>query len=192
MELHDQVGQNLTALSINLDMLARRMNALDTEGVRRLQDSIALLEATAQSIESVLDDLRPPMLDDWGIGPTVQWVAEAFSTRTEIPVRIQVRGAERRIDRQKELALIRVVQEALNNVAKHAHARIVDVVLHWRASSVLVEIADDGIGVEHHGSGERRGLGLLSMRERMQAAHGLLEIESAPGKGTRVCARVPG
>ena len=84
------------------------------------------------------------------------------------------------------------MQEALNNVAKHAHAGIVDVLLHWRVSSVHVEIVDNGIGLEHHRSGERRGLGLLSMRERMQAAHGLLEIESAPGKGTRVCAWVPG
>jgi signal transduction histidine kinase len=157
VELHDQVGQNLTALCINFDILARRMNPLDTDSVRRLQDSINLLEATAQRIEGVLDDLRPPMLDDWGIGPTAQWVAEAFSTRTDIPVHVQMLGVERRFDRQKELALVRVLQEALNNVAKHAHAEIVDVLLRWRVSSVHVEIVDNGIGFEHDRSGARRG-----------------------------------
>jgi len=192
MELHDQVGQNLTALSINLDMLAKRMNALDTVGVRRLQDCIALLEATAQKVDGVLDDLRPALLDDWGLGPTVQWVADNFAGRTEILVRVQVLGANRRIDPHKELALVRIVQEALNNVAKHANARFVDVLLRWETAAVRVEIADDGIGFEHKGARERQGLGLLSMRERMQAIQGRLEVQSAPGKGTRVCACVPG
>ena len=192
MELHDQVGQNLTALSINLDMLAKRMNALDTVGVRRLQDCIALLEATAQKVDGVLDDLRPALLDDWGLGPTVQWVADNFAGRTEILVRVQVLGANRRIDPHKELALVRIVQEALNNVAKHANARFVDVLLRWETAAVRVEIADDGIGFEHKGARERQGLGLLSMRERMQAIQGRLEVESVPGKGTRVCACVPG
>jgi two-component system sensor histidine kinase UhpB len=193
-ELHDQVGQNLTALSINLDILATRLNALEgaADVKRRLQDSLALLEATSRCIEGVLDDLRPPMLDDWGIGPTLQWVADDFARRTEIPARVRVLGTERRIDPQNELALIRIVQEALNNVGKHAHARIVDVTLGWEVASVRVEIADDGTGFEHNRSSGRRGLGLLSMRERMQAAHGLLDIESASGKGTRVRASVPG
>jgi PAS domain S-box-containing protein len=192
MELHDQVGQNLTALSINLDMLAKRINALDAEGVRRLQDCIALLEATAQKVDGVLDDLRPALLDDWGLGPTVQWVADNFAGRTEIPARVQVLGANRRIDPHKELALVRIVQEALNNVAKHANARSVDVLLRWETAAVCVEIADDGIGFERKGERERQGLGLLSMRERMQAIQGRLDIESTPGKGTRVCAWVPG
>jgi signal transduction histidine kinase len=101
IELHDQVGQNLTALCINFDILARRMNPLDTDGVRRLQDSISLLEATAQRVEGVLDGLRPPMLDDWGIGPTVQWVAEAFSTRTDIPVHVQIARRRTEVRRAK-------------------------------------------------------------------------------------------
>jgi PAS domain S-box-containing protein len=191
-ELHDRVGQNLTALSINLDILAGRMNALDADAKRRLRDSLALLDETALCIEGVLDDLRPPMLQDWGLGPTVQWVAEDFSRRTEIPARVRVLGTQRRIDRKNELALVRIVQEALNNVAKHAHAGKIEVTLGWETDSVRVEVADDGAGFERNATGSPRGLGLVSMRERVQAADGLLEIESAPGKGTRVCALVPG
>ena len=192
-ELHDQVGQNLTALSINLDILANRLDTLEgvAEAKRRVGDSLALLDATSHCIEGVLDDLRPPMLDDWGIGPTLRWVAEEFARRTEIPAPVRVLGAERRIDPKNELALVRIAQEALNNVAKHAQARRVEILLRWESASVSVEVADNGIGFDTSGSGGRKGLGLLSMRERTQALDGELEIESAPGRGTCVRVRVP-
>jgi signal transduction histidine kinase len=103
-----------------------------------------------------------------------------------------VLGTERRIDPQNELALVRIVQEALNNVAKHAHAGRIEILVVWETDSVRVEVADDGIGFEEKGFGGPQGLGLLSMRERVQAANGVLDIESARGKGTRVRACVPG
>lgn len=191
-ELHDQVGQNLTALGINLDILAQRANGLDADAKRRLLDSLKLLDETALRVEGVLDDLRPPMLDDLGLGPALRWVADEFSTRTEIPTRFNVQGAERRFDRQNEIALLRIVQEALNNVAKHACAERVELTLVWQTDGVRVEVADDGKGFARGGSQGRQGFGLASMRERIQAANGLLNIDSAPGEGTRVRALVPG
>ncbi len=190
-ELHDRVGQNLTALSINLDILASRMTAPDADTARRLRDSLALLDATSLCVEGVLDDLRPPMLDHWGLGPTIRWVVDEFSRRTEIPVRVQVLGTERRIDHQHEIAMLRIVQEALNNVAKHASARQVEITLGWEPDAVRVEVADDGVGFEHTGFHAERGLGIITMRERVQAANGRLNIDSAPGKGTRVRALIP-
>ena len=190
-ELHDRVGQNLTALSINLHMLANRIHGLDEDSRRRLRDSLGLLDDTASCIEGVMDELRPPMLDHWGLGPTLRWVGDEFSRRTEIPVRVQVLGRERRIDSDTEVALLRIVQEALNNVAKHASARQVEITLGWEPDAVRLEVADDGLGFEHPDSRRDSGLGLLTMRERVQAANGRLNIDSAPGKGTRVRALIP-
>ncbi|TAK39425.1 MAG: GAF domain-containing protein [Betaproteobacteria bacterium] len=191
-DLHDRVGQNLTALGINLDILASRMNARDADAAHRLRDSLALLDQTALCIEGVLDDLRPPMLDDLGLGPAMRWVAEEFTKRTVIPTRLQVQGTERRTGRLNEIALLRIVQEALNNVAKHARASEVTITLSWQSDGVRVEVADDGAGIGRDGSPGRRGFGLITMRERIQAAGGLLDVQSVPGKGTRVRALVPG
>ncbi|TAK42468.1 MAG: GAF domain-containing protein [Betaproteobacteria bacterium] len=191
-DLHDRVGQNLTALGINLDILAGRTKALDADATHRLRDSLALLDQTALCIEGVLDDLRPPMLDDLGLGPAMRWVAEEFTKRTEIPARLLVQGTERRTDRLNEIALLRIMQEALNNVAKHARASEVMITLGWQSDGVRVEVADDGAGIGRDGSAGRRGFGLITMRERIQAAGGLLDVQSVPGKGTRVRALVPG
>ena len=190
-DLHDRVGQNLTALSINLDILAAKATGLDSEAKHRLQESLDLLDATALCVEGVLDELRPPMLDDWGLGPTLRWVGDEFSRRTETPVRVQVFGTERRIDSQIEISLLRIVQEALNNVAKHASARHIEITLGWEPDAVRVEVADNGSGFEGSELRSDRGLGILTMRERVQAANGRLNIDSAPGKGTRVRALIP-
>ncbi|OGA66143.1 MAG: hypothetical protein A3F77_16605 [Betaproteobacteria bacterium RIFCSPLOWO2_12_FULL_67_28] len=191
-DLHDRVGQNLTALGINLDILVGTMQGLDANATRRLRDSLALLDQTALCVEGVLDDLRPPMLDDLGLGPALRWVAGEFSRRTDIPARLHVQGTERRIDRQNEIALLRIVQEALNNVVKHARAGQVEITLGWQTDAVRVEVADDGAGFARSESDGRRGFGLVTMRERIQAAGGLLDVQSAAGKGTRVRALVPG
>ncbi len=190
-ELHDRVGQNLTALGINLDILAGRLERLDAEAKRRLRDSLALLDQTALCIEGVLDELRPPMLDDLGLGPALRWLADEFSRRTEIAVRLHVQGTETRFERRHEVALLRIVQEALNNVAKHAHATQVEIALAWQTDAARVEVVDDGAGFATNEAHGRRGFGLVTMRERIEAAGGLLDVQSAPGAGTKVRALVP-
>jgi len=191
-ELHDRVGQNLTALGINLDMLARRMSGLDADARHRLEESHSLIVATTRCVAGVLDDLHPPMLDDLGLGPTLRWAAQDFSRRTEIPTKVRVDGAERRIDRQNELALLRIVQEALTNVARHAGECAVGITVVWHPEALQVEVADDGSGFECSGPRGATGLGIATMRERSLAVHGQLDIDSAPGRGTRVRVVVPG
>jgi PAS domain S-box-containing protein len=191
-ELHDRVGQNLTALGINLDILARRMSGLDADARHRLEDSHSLIVATTRCVAGVLDELHPPMLDDLGLGPTLRWAAQDFSRRTEIPTKVRVDGVERRIDRQNELALLRIVQEALTNVARHAGACAVGITLVWHPESLQVEVADDGAGFECSGPRGATGLGIATMRERSLAVHGQLDIDSAPGRGTCVRVLVPG
>ncbi len=190
--LHDEVGQNLTALSINCDILIGRMSAFDADTRRRLQDSRNLLDAVSNGIDAALHELRPPMLDDLGLGPTMASVADEFRRRTGLAVRVRATGRPRRIARRAEIALIRVLQEALNNVAKHANARQVDVALNWRDDGVQLDVSDDGAGFRHRRRGDREGLGLALMRERILAVNGTFDLHSAPGRGTRLVARVPG
>jgi signal transduction histidine kinase len=193
-ELHDQVGQNLTALSISLDILKSQLPR-GNEGLHsRLEDAGALLESTAATIENVMGELRPPMLDDYGLLPALQWYANDFVRRTGIEV--TVRGSETgtRLAQSTEIALFRIVQEALNNVAKHAHASKVTIGLEHAGAHVVMTITDDGVGYGAATSStarRRSGLGMVTMRERTQAVGGQFEIGPATDGGTRISVRVP-
>jgi len=194
-ELHDRVGQNLTALSINLDIMKSQVPEHNNGLLARIDDAAALLESTANSIENVMSELRPPMLDDYGLLPALQWYANEFYRRTGI--RVSVEGDEhmKRLPQTSEIALFRIAQEALNNVAKHAHAGHVEIALSRSSTELVMAVTDDGIGLDSASgaTGRRRpGLGMVTMRERTQAVEGRFEIARAPGGGTRVEVRVPG
>ncbi len=194
-ELHDRVGQNLTALSINLDILKMRVGAAaDEEVASRLDDSQHLLGATADTIDNVMSELRPPMLDDYGLHAALNWHARDFTKRTGLDV--QVRGDEggERPRPEIEITLFRIAQEALNNVAKHAHARRVGIVLEFRPGECIMSVADDGRGIANgraDGNDKRQGVGMVTMRERAQAVGGSFEVRPAPGGGTQLIVRVP-
>ena len=159
--------------------------------MRRLQDSSMLIESTTACVEGVLDELRPPGLEDWGLDSVLRWYAEVFSRRTEIAVKVNAQGRLRRLGPTRETALFRIAQEALNNVAKHAHVHYVEIVLDWREDSVFLEIADDGVGFDAATRDLSSGLGMITMRERAQAIGGHKYTESQPGAGTRVRVTVP-
>jgi PAS domain S-box-containing protein len=191
-ELHDRVGQNLTALDINLgiveDRLARDARA-ELRG--RLADSRAVVEATAKTIEDVMAELRPPLLDDYGLAAALRWYAEQYSRRTGIAAALTESGEGRGArDPEAAVALFRIAQEALNNVAKHARAHGVQIELDCGARDVTLRIADDGAGFEAWNGDAHRGWGMTTMRERVEALGGRFEVESTPGAGTTVTASV--
>jgi signal transduction histidine kinase len=194
-EMHDRVGQNLTALSISLDILKTQIGQNGNEAFRlRLDDAAALLESTAGSIENVMSELRPPMLDDYGLLPALQWYANEFSSRTGVAVTVDGDGQSGRLPQASEIALFRIVQEALNNVAKHAHAGRVHIALEREGARFTMSVSDDGVGLEAPAASaakHRHGLGMVTMRERTQAVGGEFEIGAAPDRGTRVVVRVP-
>jgi signal transduction histidine kinase len=194
-ELHDRVGQNLTALSISIDILKSQMSNNGNAALRsRLDDAAALLESTSGTIENVMSELRPPMLDDYGLLPALQWYANEFSGRTGIQVSVEGDEGIERLPQASEISLFRIVQEALNNVAKHARAGRVHIVLERSDSQFVMSVSDDGVGMDaasHSGSSRRPGLGMVTMRERTQAVGGRFEIGAASGRGTRVVVRIP-
>jgi PAS domain S-box-containing protein len=194
-ELHDRVGQNLSALNINLDIVLGALgDGADPDLRLRLRDSLALVDGTLQTIEDVMADLRPPLLEEYGLGAALAWYAEEFAKRTAISVELDdlARERNRRLRREAGVALFRIAQEALNNVAKHANAKRVWLRLEVQDEQMWLSVHDDGSGFDPAAAEARASrLGMTTMKERMVAAGGSLELESAPGKGTTLTARVP-
>ena len=193
-ELHDRVGQSLTALKINIDILQPALASQgNAEVLARVADSAALLESTMDTIENVMSELRPPMLDDHGLAAALDWHARNFSRRTGIAVAVRANEAAGRAALQVEIALFRIAQEALNNVAKHARARRVEIELDHANGECVMSVEDDGIGfdgVEDASDKPKPGLGMVTMRERAQAVGGHFEVQALPGRGTLLTVRV--
>jgi signal transduction histidine kinase len=193
-DLHDLVGQNLNALGINLNLVRTHMPEEMPELVRsRLDDSLALVEETTASIRRVMDDLRPPMLDDFGLVATLHWYGAQFASWTGVAVMVQGEEPVPRLGAPVENALFRVVQEGLTNVAKHARATQVTVTVTADDGAVCLVIADDGVGFEPTPAttpNRQGGWGLISMAERAEAVGGRFRVESRPQQGTRIIVEV--
>src|SRR5882672_614445 len=188
-ELHDRVGQNLTALSINLDLL-RAQGAAERPAVRaRLDDSVALVGATAEAIENVMADLRPPVLEAEGLLPALRWHAQGFTQRTGIDVTVRGVQPEQRPGHEVEITLFRIALEALNNVAKHARATQVELTLDQAPAECSLTLTDNGIGFDPQVA--HLGRGLAAMRERSEAIGARFEATSLAGEGTRIAVSVP-
>ena len=194
-ELHDQVGQNLTAMGINLNIIRSLIPDAATHDVySRLDESQTLVEETTERIRNVMADLRPPMLDDYGLLPTLHWYGNQLSSRTGLSVTVQSEEKLPPLTPTAENALFRIAQEALTNVTKHAQAAHVMVSVVVENGIVRLTISDDGDGFDPaHITDDNgdRGWGLLIMVERAESLNGRCWIESQPnGKGTRVIVEV--
>jgi two-component system sensor histidine kinase UhpB len=195
-ELHDQVGQNLTALGINLNILKSNLpSQVDGRTFVTLEESITLVEQTTERIRDVMAELRPPMLDDYGLVASLRWFGEQFASRTGMICSIVGKEPSPRLSPSSESVLFRVVTEALTNVAKHAQAPEVIVSVECTEEAVRIEIADDGRGFDPHIESklcEDHGWGLITMAERIESVGGRFWIESRPThEGTKVIAVVP-
>ena len=191
-ELHDQVGQSLTALDINLSILASSLPPETDAAIRgRLADSGTLVESTTAAIRNLLAELRPPILDEQGLMAALNWHAREYSARVGIPVAIRGLESVERPAPAVELVLFRIAQEAMNNVAKHARASRVEVALERSETNFLLSVFDDGVGFDALEQLSGQHLGLVTMRERSQALGGQLDIETALGKGTILKVSIP-
>ncbi|HYG55462.1 MAG TPA: PAS domain S-box protein [Burkholderiales bacterium] len=190
-ELHDRVGQSLSALNINLDLVQEGLRKDDPLQVR-IEDALRLVENTLEAIENVMSELRPPLLDEYGLAAALGGFAEEFCRRTQIRVRVvEDDEASRGLPPAAVLALFRIGQEALNNVAKHSGARNVEVTISRSAGGVELAVSDDGCGFDADAAARRGRWGMTTMRERVQGVGGHFSTQSTPGDGTIVRAWVP-
>jgi PAS domain S-box-containing protein len=192
VELHDELGQVLTAVKINLASLERQAGAATAPA--HLMDAIASVDRAMESVRDLALDLRPSVLDDLGLHAAVRWYADRFARTTHIDVHLSV-DAVPHLPSELEIACFRVAQEALTNVARHAQARNVWVDLHLVAEALDLRVRDDGIGFDAGVARERAiggaSMGLLGMQERISLAGGEYELSTRPGGGTEVRARLP-
>lgn len=193
-ELHDEAGQALTSLKISLDLIRTALPA-EQESLRtRLADVAGLADETMETLRRLAHDLRPPGLDTFGLNVALEGLCYDLSSRTHLA--INYRGLELpELSMTAALSMYRLVQEALTNVAKHADATRAAVTLTREDGHLQLVVADDGRGFEAEGESDvprhRAGIGLVSMRERAELLGGTLDIETAPGQGTRLSARIP-
>jgi signal transduction histidine kinase len=192
-ELHDAVGQALTAIKMGMGVAMRSFEP-HSGAKRALEDARAITESTLQNVRDLSQVLHPSMLDDFGLPEAVNGYLRNFSKRTGIRTQLTTEHMDDRLSSDIEVCVYRIVQEATTNVARHSGAGVCTVALDRREGMLRLAIEDDGRGIEaaRAGSGDaRRGLGLIGMRERAQALSGSFVIENRPEGGTRIRVRIP-
>jgi two-component system sensor histidine kinase UhpB len=183
-DIHDQLGQALTAIKIDL-------NALIHEQKPPSESLFRLIDQTIQSVRRISTELRPGILDDLGLMPAVEWAAAEFESRTGTKCRLDLPQDDIVIDRELATALFRILQETFTNVARHANATRVDVRLAKDDDSLTLEVHDNGKGISDEELSADSSLGILGMRERALLLGGELAISGAPGEGTTIRVRIP-
>ncbi len=194
-ELHDQVGQNLSALNLNLHYIDRELSDAERAKLKgRLDDCLVLLDETVARVRSVMGTLRPPMLDEFGLFATLRWWAHETTQRSGIPCTLAGPDLAQRLPAEMESALLRIAQEALMNAVKYSKAREIRIALTATPQQAQMEIVDDGVGFDplaRDANVSKPTWGLTTMRERADALGGNVQVNTAPGKGTRVVAEIP-
>jgi PAS domain S-box-containing protein len=192
-ELHDELGQLLTALKMDLAWLRERLPAASRELGARAATMGSLLDQTVASTRRIAADLRPLMLDDLGLADAAAWLVSDFAGRSGVKCEIEISGdgAFAEMDHSVATAVYRALQESLTNIAKHAHATRAWVRLGAADGHVSFEVEDDGAGIGEGDFEKKRALGLKGMRERVTYFGGVLEVARTPHGGTRVRAQVP-
>ncbi len=190
-ELHDEIGQVLTAIKLSLGMTAKYHSKLEDSVLKELQEAIKLVDSAMGSIHRISARLRPEILDNFGLGPCIEHEVNFFSKRSRVDIKFVSEGLNSRLKPQKEIALYRVVQEALTNIIKHSKASKAEVNLTRRGNKVLLSIYDNGEGFEVTKLRNSPGLGLLGMQERITFAGGSFKISSRSPRGTLLEIEMP-
>jgi len=188
-ELHDEVGQALTGIRVELANLSRKIRSQNVNGLDAEVDEIKqMVDDSVGVVRNMALLLRPSMLDDLGLVPALQWQASEVSKRTGVRVKVAAEGVSEDLPEDHKTCIYRVVQEALHNCVQHAEAAMVRVTVQQERSRILLAIQDDGRGfdAEHD-----RGMGLLGMQERVSHLGGTFSVESLPGNGAIVCIVLP-
>jgi len=185
-DIHDDLGQCLTTLKLNLALLSDDASAMAPMVRERIGEMSDLVDGTIRSVHRIIAELRPRILDDLGLTAAVEWLVADFQKRTGIPVELSVYPPEIILDRERSTAVFRIVQEALLNVARHARAAAVRVSLTDIDGQFELHIRDNGRGITPHETEDSRSFGLMGIRERARGLHGTAVIAGSPNEGTTV------
>ncbi|HZY42487.1 MAG TPA: GAF domain-containing protein [Anaerolineae bacterium] len=190
-ELHDQLGQALTAMKFDLAWLTDRLVNKDAALGHKAKAVTAQMDTMIKTVRRIATELRPGMLDDLGLAASIEWQARDFEKRTGIVCEVSVSSPDLPLPRAQSLALFRIFQEALTNVARHAGAQLIEVRLAATPEALTLQVHDDGRGIQTGEIAGLHSLGLLGMRERAQRLGGTFDIQGVPGDGTIVTVSIP-
>jgi PAS domain S-box-containing protein len=190
-ELHDQLGQALTALRLDLETVVGQQERGEVISPDKLAGMSRLLDDTAADVRRISSELRPGILDDIGLVAAIEWQLGQWAERTGLRYNLRVEADDAGLDRARSTALFRVLQELLTNVARHSGASTLDVSFTRDAGRVVLAVSDDGCGITGEQASDPGSLGLIGMRERLRPLGGDLEITGSPGHGTTARASLP-
>ena len=191
-DLHDQIGQILTAIKMDMTWMTRHLPETEVAVLSRIKESIQLINDGVKAVRTICSGLRPGVLDDLGLAAAIEWQASEFASRSGVLCQVSVPPVDLHLDGDRATATFRIFQECLTNVIRHAQAKSVRVDLCQEEESILLVVQDDGIGFTESGFSNAFGsLGLLGMKERAQFCGGDMQISSSPGNGTTITVRVP-
>ncbi len=190
-EVHDVLGQAMTGLRMDVGWLAQNLASEQAELVRRTESMGSLVTQTIKNIRRIATDLRPGILDDLGLAAAIQWQARDFENRTDIAFMVSDETESLRLDREQSTAVFRIFQEVLTNVARHAQATAVEILLRERDGRFEMRVTDDGIGISDENLTSGVSLGILGIRERVAPWGGQIFIEGREGQGTTVKVSIP-
>ncbi|MBI3043072.1 MAG: response regulator [Betaproteobacteria bacterium] len=190
-EIHDQLGQTLTGLKMDLTWLAGRLPADQGPLKEKTESMFGLIDNTIHSVRRIASGMRPEALDEAGLAAAIGWQARDFQLRTGIRCKVDLPQDSNGLDPDRATAVFRIFQEVLTNVARHANATRVDVAMRLDADRLALEVRDNGKGIPGADIHSPKSLGLLGMRERALPFDGRIEISSAPGEGTQVMVSIP-
>jgi signal transduction histidine kinase len=194
-ELHDEIGQNLTILGVNLNLLRSLIPKDSVEMIHsRINDSLVVVKQTTERIRNLMSNLRSPVLDDYGLVAAIDLYGKQWSSRTGIDIAVRGPETDTHLPAHVENAMFRIVQESLTNVVKHAKAEQVVITVGVTHGKVYLSVEDNGVGYDMSrltvAKGER-GWGMVTMSERALAVGGTCRVQSLPGLGTHVFVEVP-
>jgi PAS domain S-box-containing protein len=190
-ELHDELGQAITSLRMDLAMLRTSLPQGVEKVAERVDAMIGVADENLALVQNISSRLRPPVLDVLGLPAAIEWLVDELKPRVPMEIRLELEADEVELDSTASTAVFRIVQEALTNMVRHSDATRAEVGLSIYDDNLLVHVADDGVGISEDGPQNPRSLGLIGMRERAKGLGGILEVGPGPGGGTRVSLTVP-
>jgi len=190
-EIHDELGQSLTALKYDLSLLGKRLPAQAPGVASRIASMGELVDATIGTVQRICSELRPRLLDDLGLAAAIEWQIQQFIARTGIPCHMHIDLEGVNLDQECSTALYRILQEALTNILRHAGATEIDLSLTYRDGEVLMVVADNGRGITAQECGGQQAFGMMGMRERARMCDGSVTITGVTGKGTTIEVSLP-
>lgn len=190
-ELHDELGQSLTVLNMDLHWLRERLARRQDVPEVRIAAMCALVSQTIDAVRRICTDLRPALLDDLGLVAAIAWQTREFQARTGIRCVTVLPRKGISLSRDQATATFRILQESLTNIARHARATKAHVTLRVNARGLTLQVSDNGVGLPRSQPARERSLGLMGMHERALSWHGHLDVASAPGKGTTITMNMP-